>query len=127
MGHRAPGLLIGKRTYCIETDFDPAPVPAAYGKYCPPWNRKYQRQGWNVQQPVLFQWKRMPPVILKKRIESWCDDLATTAEGSRNDLLHWTACRLGEIVAAGRITYRGRRSRFTGWLPRRAGCRMTRR
>lgn len=54
--------------------------------------------------PNLTHGQPVPPRLLRARLAGLLRTVHTAPHGKRNDTLHWAACRVGEMIAAGEVT-----------------------
>lgn len=98
-----PGSVVNGNEYIVKYDDPVAPVP----KWLLTWEqtaREIKRiRGGSEFRRAMGSLSRMSPVVLKCRLDGLSKKLAETPAGERNNMLHWTACRLGELAAAGKV------------------------
>ena len=89
----------------MVNDIEPIPIPdyLAEGLKAP---GPRQRRNLNVRGGHRWnKWETMPAFQVNEALNAIADRVAETPPGERNSVLFWAACRFGEVVAAGRITY----------------------
>jgi Bifunctional DNA primase/polymerase, N-terminal len=96
----APGSVIDGKQYKIEHEAPVADLPAWLEKVIlapkPPAKRYPGRA------PMVLA--TMPKAKLHAKIDAILGKVTGASRGERNSILHWASCRMGEIVAAGRIS-----------------------
>jgi hypothetical protein len=96
----APGSVIGLNQYRVVNEAPVADLPEWLEEIIlapkPPSKHKHRLPSVALE--------IMPTKQLQKKIAAIRDKAAQGRPGERNNILHWAACRMGEIVDAGRLT-----------------------
>jgi hypothetical protein len=93
----APGSVIDGRQYAIDHDAPVADLPEWLEEIilAPKPPSKHRRPSGALE--------IMPGPQLQKKVSGILAKVSGAQRGDRNNVLHWAACRMGEIVAVGRL------------------------
>lgn len=89
-----PGSMIDGRKYEVAYDDPVIPLPAKLAQWIKPPEWKHYES-----RPSI--WGRYNPHAVRQRKLGLIQKVVDANEGNRNPMLHWVACRAGEMIAAG--------------------------
>jgi len=98
------GSVVNGREYRIIHDDPPMPIPdwlVEVEKRC---RDRQTRAVAAEHSKTLSSLRMLTRPQLQAKLDALSENLAATPDGERNNMLHWTACRLGELAAADQIT-----------------------
>jgi hypothetical protein len=98
-------VIVGEafRSYKIVHEAGFEPIPPWLAGLCKTLRRETDAKAAVARARVQWELKYLTPGEVQKRIDGYVDELASQPEGGRNHLLYKTACRFGELAAAGHI------------------------
>jgi bifunctional DNA primase/polymerase-like protein len=98
------GSVVPNGVYEVIHDDEVAPTPGWLVQLEADLRRKREASATAHRGHVMWELKMLTPGQVERRIDGLASKLAEHPEGDRNQLLNWTAMKLGELAAGGRIT-----------------------